>query len=325
MDETGDARNSRAPARLIRIRTDDWPERERVAMFRELHGRDKVRVEPARGEPLRIDATILRVPELAIVWGRRSPLRSDFADGNDRLVVNLGGPAIAAQFGREVPLERGDAIALCGSDRGTLTTLRTGRLTTLEFPHGALFPLLKQPRQGRARRIPRHSLALRLLRGYVHAVRASDSIDTAGLPPLAIAHVYDLAVMALGAAREAEEIAQGRGVPVARLQAIKNDILAHIDRGIALGALAKRHQVSERYIRLLFQSDGTSVTEFVREERLRRARSMLLSLRFAGRKIAEVAYEVGFNDLSYFNRAFRRRFGCSPGEMREMIRRSDST
>ena len=29
--ETGDARNSRAPVHLIRIRTDDWPERERVA------------------------------------------------------------------------------------------------------------------------------------------------------------------------------------------------------------------------------------------------------------------------------------------------------
>jgi AraC-like DNA-binding protein len=45
---------------------------------------------------------------------------------------------------------------------------------------------------------------------------------------------------------------------------------------------------------------------------------MLLSPRFAGRRIAEVAYEVGFNDLSYFNRSFRRRFGLSPREVREL-------
>ena len=34
-------------------------------------------------------------------------------------------------------------------------------------------------------------------------------------------------------------------------------------------------------------------------------------------RISEIAYEVGFNDLSYFNRAFRRRFGHSPGEARK--------
>ena len=318
MHDTGTARTPRPPIRLIRIRTDDWPARDRVAMFRELHGRDKVRVEPVRGEPLRIDATIVAAPELALVWSRRSPLGSDFADGNDRLVINLGGPAVAMQGGQEIPLERGDAIALAGSDRGTLTTLRTGRLITLEFPHGALFPLLKPPRRGCARRIPSQSPALRLLLGYVRAARTIDSIETSGLPPLAITHLYDLAAMALGATREAEDITSGRGVRAARLQAIKNDLLSRIDHDVALDALAARHRVSERYVRMLFQSDGTSVTEFVREERLKRAHAMLLSPRFAGRKIAEVAYAAGFNDLSYFNRAFRRRFGHSPSAVREM-------
>ncbi|HET7614712.1 MAG TPA: helix-turn-helix domain-containing protein [Gemmatimonadaceae bacterium] len=73
---------------------------------------------------------------------------------------------------------------------------------------------------------------------------------------------------------------------------------------------------------MLFESESTTFTEFVREERLTRARSKLLSPRFAARRIAEIAYEVGFNDLSYFNRSFRRRFGHSPSEVREM-RRSD--
>jgi AraC-like DNA-binding protein len=75
--------------------------------------------------------------------------------------------------------------------------------------------------------------------------------------------------------------------------------------------------LSTRYIRMLFESEGTSITEFVREERLTRARLLLLSPRFAERRIAEIAYAVGFNDLSYFNRAFRRRFGRSPSEVRE--------
>jgi AraC-like DNA-binding protein len=312
---SGNVLNAQSPVRLVRIHTDEWPERERVARFREMHGGDRVRVAPARDEPLRIDATIVRFPSLALLWGRRSPLRSEFADGNDRLLLNLGGPAIARQFGREIPLERGDAIALSGTDRGTLTTLQTGRIATLEFPNGALLPSLKDPHDACARRIAKDSLPLRLLRGYLRTVCASDFAESR-LPPMTVAHMYDLAATTVGAAREAEEIANGRGVRVARLNAIKRDIVARLDRDIALDELAARHHVSTRYVRMLFQSEGTTVTDFVLGERLKRAHSMLMNPRFDSRRIADVAYAVGFNDLSYFNRTFRRRFGRAPGEVR---------
>src|SRR3954463_16759803 len=82
--EAGSGQNLRAPLRRVRIRTDDWPERDRVAMFREFHGRDRVRVEPRPGEALRIDAMLVRFADLGLLWGRRSPLRSEFADGHDR-------------------------------------------------------------------------------------------------------------------------------------------------------------------------------------------------------------------------------------------------
>lgn len=318
------AHSPRASVRVVTIRTEDWPERDRVEMFRDVHGRQGIRVEPRPDEPLRIEAMLVKFPELGLLQGRRSPLRSEFADGHDRLMLNLGGPAVATQFGRELLLERGDAIALSGSDRGTLTTLRAGRIVTVDFPQGRLLPLLRQPRRNCARRIPKHSLALRLLRGYVRAAFGSDGIFAAGLPPLAIAHVYDLAAMAVGAAREAEEIASGRGVRAGRLQAIKSDILARIGDEVSLRDVAARHRLSPRYVGMLFESEGTSMTEFVREERLKRARSILLNPHLGGQRIAEIAYEVGFNDVSYFNRSFRRRFGHSPGELRELARTDQS-
>src|SRR4051794_5007003 len=139
--------------RVTRIRTIDWPERERVAMFHELHGRDGVRVAPVRGEPLRIDATIVRSSDLGLLWGQRSPLQSEFRDGNDRLMLNLAGPAMATQFGRDIVLEQGDAVALSGADRGMLSTEKAGPITTLEFPRGTLLPLLNDPRHACARRV----------------------------------------------------------------------------------------------------------------------------------------------------------------------------
>jgi len=299
-----------------RICTDLWPARDREAMFRELFGRDTIRVESRSDEPLRIDATVIRYPGLAVLWGRRSPLRSEFADGNDRLMFNLGGPAVAQQFGREIALDRGDAVALSGADHGTLTTLRTGRIATLEFPRGALLSRRDDSRLGYAQRISKDSAALRLLRGYVRAVQPTNAADVVDLPPLVIAHIQDLAAMAIGASGPPDQASTSGGVQAARLRAIKSDVLAHADTDLSIDALAARHGVSARYVRMLFEAEGLSITEFVREERLKRARAMLLSPRFADRRISEIAFQVGFNDVSYFNRCFRHRFGEAPSALR---------
>jgi AraC-like DNA-binding protein len=286
-------------------------------MFRETFGRDRIKVEPSPDEPLQIDATLVELPGLGLLSGRRSALRSDFADGADRLIFSLGSNALAKQFGREIALQAGEAIALSGADWGSLTTLRKGPLATLVFPQAALVPLLKDVGTCCARRIPSNSPALRLLLGYLNVLHASGAMNAAALQPLAVAHIYDLAAMALGASREAEEMARSRGVRAARLQAIKTDILGNVGGELSVGDFASRHRMSPRYLRMLFEGEGTSFSEFVREERLQRAHSRLLSRRFDRLRISEIAYEVGFNDLSYFNRAFRRRFGHSPGEIRK--------
>jgi AraC-like DNA-binding protein len=44
---------------------------------------------------------------------------------------------------------------------------------------------------------------------------------------------------------------------------------------------------------------------------------MLVSPRFAYLRISDIALEVGFADLSWFNRQFRRRFGASPSDIRQ--------
>ena len=45
------------------------------------------------------------------------------------------------------------------------------------------------------------------------------------------------------------------------------------------------------------------------ELRLRKAADLLAH---PGERISDIAFACGFNDLSYFNRCFRRRFGLTP-------------
>ena len=43
---------------------------------------------------------------------------------------------------------------------------------------------------------------------------------------------------------------------------------------------------------------------------------MLTDRRLAERSIISVALDAGFQDLSYFNRTFRRRYGATPSDVR---------
>lgn len=56
---------------------------------------------------------------------------------------------------------------------------------------------------------------------------------------------------------------------------------------------------------------GKGGNELIRSVRLQRAAQLLKAGR---RQVAEVAYDVGFNDPNYFIRVFRKEFGVSPGE-----------
>jgi AraC-like DNA-binding protein len=73
--------------------------------------------------------------------------------------------------------------------------------------------------------------------------------------------------------------------------------------------LAAATGLSERYVNELLYGAGASFTMRLNELRLRKAAELLA--RGEGR-VGAIAFDCGFNDLSYFNRCVRRRFGLTP-------------
>ena len=160
--------------------------------------------------------------------------------------------------------------------------------------------------------------ALRLLQRYVEILLGPDGIDD---DPLLAAHVettlLDLIALALGAGRDAADMAAMRGLRAARLQAVLTEIKAGFaDPAFAAHDVARRLGLSPRYIQDLLQESGASFSERVLELRLQKARAMLASLRYRHAQISQIAYACGFNQVPYFNRCFRRRFGAAPTEYR---------
>jgi len=78
--------------------------------------------------------------------------------------------------------------------------------------------------------------------------------------------------------------------------------------------IAKRLGVSARYVQILFAEMATTPSAFIRGRRLELAARRLATPGSA--TITDVAYAVGFNDLSSFCRAFRHRFEVSARDYR---------
>lgn len=131
------------------------------------------------------------------------------------------------------------------------------------------------------------------------------------------AHLEDLLVLALRGKRDEIELAKMRGLRAARLRSVLGDLAAHACNGdINIDMTARRLRISPRYIRKLLADIGTTFSEEVLNARLTRAHDLLTKSKHDHMSIGDIAYSVGFNDLSYFNRVFRRRFGATPSEIR---------
>jgi AraC-like DNA-binding protein len=144
-------------------------------------------------------------------------------------------------------------------------------------------------------------------------LRHPAAVDEAGM---AIAqHLMDLASLGLGARGELALAAERGGLRAVRLKVVLMILERRFSEpDFSAQKLAAAAGLSERYVNELLYEAGASFTTRLNELRLRKAAGLLAQ---AGeRRISDVAFECGFNDLSYFNRCFRRRFGLTPSAAR---------
>ena len=152
--------------------------------------------------------------------------------------------------------------------------------------------------------------ALSLAMDYSELVLDNDRVaDEAG--PLVAAHLLDLVALGLGTQGDNAEVARGRGLREVRLTQVLltlNERYAEPD--FSAHRLATATGLSERYVNELLYDTGANFSTRLLELRLRKVVDLLAQS--DQRKISEIAFACGFNDLSYFNRCFRRRFGLTP-------------
>ncbi len=158
---------------------------------------------------------------------------------------------------------------------------------------------------------------IQLITGYIDLTNQLPSnADPAMLNAIG-KHLTDLVGLALGPTRDAAEQAEKGGVKGARLQAVLRVIESnYTEPEFSVASAAAQLKLSVRYVQDILQETGIGFAERVLELRLQHACDLLSRAHMTNRKVSDIAFSCGFNNLSYFHRAFRRRFGMTPAGAR---------
>jgi AraC-like DNA-binding protein len=310
--------------RPVHFSTDDLPERDRVAIWCETYGRTlfNVEIDPIGDGPFRADVTMRTLADVRISTGSRSEahyrLRPDLlhkAADMVGIVMMSTGRAHTSQFGREAMIEAGDGIPVLTTEPLAQTVLDNGHHLGVYVPRSIIAPMVRD--LDSVLMNPISGNALCLLSDYVAAVQRLGTQLAPALQRSVAEHFCDLVALAFGAKNDVAQIAQMRGARAARAKQVIMEIEANfINQGFSAHSVARKLGVSPRYVQDLLHETGLSFTERVMESRLQRARQMLLVRNGGHLKISDIAYSCGFANVSYFNQAFRRRFGASPTQYR---------
>ncbi|HSH28188.1 MAG TPA: helix-turn-helix transcriptional regulator, partial [Wenzhouxiangella sp.] len=312
---------------LIRFSTRDYPVAERLDVAQDVYApMANVELDLPRRHTPDLTMQMRLMPGVSIVLAECSALsvkrgRAQLADGNDNisLLLNPGGSGWASKQRhlRHLTCPVGFGCVGFKDLPGVMDFHgrpgQPSRFLSLDFSRELLAPGVADLDRA-ARDCLAPGDALRLLMGQALTLVRSPNDQASDAAPAEAEQLLDLATLALGGTRGATARAMKRGLSAARLRAIKADMAAHAGYGgLSVGWVAKRYGISPSYVRALFERQGTSFTDYLLELRLQRAYRQLSGLGRGGRSTADVAYAAGFNNLSWFYRAFKQRFGMPPG------------
>lgn len=311
----------------IRFSTDRVRWRDRFDVWREQVGRrivhsdfdtpdkDNFRAE-IRALPLpniAISRTSLSVP--SIMQRTRAMLR----DGDDDLVFFLCfGSACDARVGEKFyRLEPGSGMLVSNHLSSGNYTRAPMTGYSLRLPRAVAKSFVPSLEDALYRAIPGGDPAIVLLKSYMEALLEAPDGLAAPMVALADCQLRELLAHIVNPAGDLARAAAYGGVKAARLQAVVQDIAAHLaDLDLSAATVGRRLELSGRYVHHLLDGTGFSFSAYVCELRLNWARKMLIDPLMAHNRIGDICAMAGFGDLSHFNRAFRARFGHTPKEAR---------
>lgn len=227
------------------------------------------------------------------------------------------GRAFLRQDDKEAVTVAGDVMCFDSLRAYTLAMPEPFEMVALRFPHQAI-----GLKPGRTRCLTAEpwsgSKGVGALVGQLlHSLGANlGELDAAAVEPLG--STISSLINSLFAERlrvSVDDPLVARQVLMMRVQAFAREHLA--DPDLTPAVLAKRHNISLRYLQQLFAELDTSPARWIREERLTRCHAALRNPAYDHLTVAAIGERWGLPGPSHISRLFREQYGLTPREFRK--------
>jgi len=236
-------------------------------------------------------------------------IRTDYGE-HLFLLLQIDGECGIEQFGRQAIIAPGDCALVDSASPSTFYFGgRFSNHVSVHLPRQIFFSD-KSSRVEVARRVEADDPMSSILRGLVAKLMKASAADS---------RTAELRQLLFSATRQAfssddDDLPLRSDCASQRIEIVQILIDRHLtEPNLTSQWLADQVGVSLRLLQQDFNTLGTTVNSLIRARRLHYARDQLSCVRrSSATTIAEIAYNSGFNDISYFNRCFRKLFDCSP-------------
>lgn len=270
------------------------------------HGRTVIRLDPDLG--------------IASVFGPSQRWRDDDPVERILLVRPAVGRLQVTHGGRTLACCSRDALLVAASRGAVFDAMGVERIDVLAIKRARLTGPLAALDAGFLRKIGRDHPGLQTLTVYAAGLlQGLIPVATAGLADLVREHLAQLlAFIVREPGQEAD--APGMSRRALRIQALKAEVERRLGSpDLSLETVAQARRISSRQVQAMFQAEGETFSGFVLARRLDQAMQRLTDTEDI-RPVSAIAFDVGFGDLSYFNRTFRKRFDLTPSQVRRTCR-----
>lgn len=237
-------------------------------------------------------------------------------DGHLYVSTPLRGEIQISQDGSESPVAPGEVVSFDSTRPYTLASQERMELAAVRFPHrvlgltaGGTHRLTAVPWPGTSGVSALVSAMFSTLASQLTKLSPAERAPLGGTISGLIASLF-----AERLAPSADDPRVARQMLMLRIQSFAREHIS--DPAMTPSALARQHNISLRYLQMLFAERGSSPARWLRDERLARCRADLADPRNDHLTVAAIGARWGMYGASQVSRLFQRRYGVAPSDFR---------
>lgn len=240
-------------------------------------------------------------------------------DCGDVLLVRAnGGPKDSSRTGNAVESRLSEASQgrACGAT--SLRAAKGAAYSSICLPQKDILCVIPIVRETLITALDANPAIRPAIAGYLSLLGGTgQALDERGQRRLAL-QTLDIIGLLLNTATTRDAVA-AFDASAARQKRIERYVIENLtDTDLSIGKVAAHLGYHPKQVQRVLAAGGRTFADLVLEERLQLAKRKLVASDATSEKISTIAFDVGFGDLAYFNRAFRARFGHTPSGYRSI-------